>query len=102
VLFRSPSGTYLIQVDDTPNSGPETGLTNEVLLFFLSVWSGAGQWPPPPQWPVPEPVYTIEGYPQTYPSLGDAQNAATKIFPPGATYRVDLNGQDVGTFQVPR
>jgi hypothetical protein len=102
VAGNAAAGTYLIELAETsifPGSG--TTQTNEVLLFYLSVWNGAGEWPPPPQWPLPEQVYTIEGFSQTYHSLAEAQSAAATIFPPGAAYRVDLNSQIIGTFQVP-
>jgi hypothetical protein len=45
---NAPSGTYLIEVSANlygPQGAPQG--TSEV-LFFLSVWNGTGQWPPPP------------------------------------------------------
>ena len=45
---NAPSETYLIEVNaalQNPQGNPQG--TSEI-LFFLSVWSGAGQWPPPP------------------------------------------------------
>lgn len=43
---NAPSGTYLIEVDATY---PSTDLEGRIqLFFFLSIWDGLGQWPPPP------------------------------------------------------
>jgi hypothetical protein len=44
----APSGTYLMEVS-AKLSGPQggSGGTSNV-LFFLSIWNGTGQWPPPP------------------------------------------------------
>lgn len=41
---NAPSGTYLIEVDGM--LGGQPGATK--ILFFLTVWDGLGQWPPPP------------------------------------------------------
>lgn len=42
----APSGTYLIRVNATLFN-PQWAGEDEV-MFFLSVWDGTGQWPPPP------------------------------------------------------
>jgi len=44
---NAPSGTYFIQLQ--PKQSPSSQLVGgNSIFFFFSVWSGAGQWPPPP------------------------------------------------------
>jgi len=46
---NAPSGTYLIETDAKYFSQQYGVLTGDIqLMFFLSVWDGSGQWPPPP------------------------------------------------------
>jgi hypothetical protein len=41
----APEGTYLVDL----HAEPSDPLQNEVnIYFFLSIWNGIGQWPPPP------------------------------------------------------
>jgi hypothetical protein len=44
----APSGTYLVEVDVKlyDQHGAPQGASE--ILFFLSIWDGAGHWPPPP------------------------------------------------------
>jgi hypothetical protein len=41
---NAPSGTYLIEVDGMLAGQPGA----MKILFFLTVWDGHGEWPPPP------------------------------------------------------
>jgi hypothetical protein len=44
----APSGTYLIEVNGILYYSGWAQPGTSSVLFLLSVWSGAGQWPPPP------------------------------------------------------
>lgn len=45
---NAPSGTYLVEVSATLYDPLWTQPGTSGVLFFLSVWNGTGQWPPPP------------------------------------------------------
>ncbi|MGH9918244.1 MAG: hypothetical protein ACRD6W_05150 [Nitrososphaerales archaeon] len=44
----APSGTYLIEVNAKLYGPQGSSQGTSSILFFLSVWNGAGEWPPPP------------------------------------------------------
>jgi hypothetical protein len=48
VAKNAPPGTYLVEVDAILHNPDGTEWGTSGVLFFLSVWDGAGQWPPPP------------------------------------------------------
>jgi hypothetical protein len=43
----APAGTYFILLQPTQSPASQI-VGGNVIFFFLSVWNGAGQWPPPP------------------------------------------------------
>lgn len=46
VASNAPSGTYLVEVEATPTHSGFSG--GRPIWFLLSIWSGVGEWPPPP------------------------------------------------------
>ncbi len=44
----APAGTYLLEVSETIHNPQGTSMVAASVLFFLTVWNGTGEWPPPP------------------------------------------------------
>jgi hypothetical protein len=43
----APTGTYFMLLEPIQSPGSQI-VGGNVIFFFLSVWNGVGQWPPPP------------------------------------------------------